>query len=797
WPERYGAYTLGEKASTERVGDTVIGTVTDEPLESGLYMIAVHSHEISGEDPFQEFSGQVYTVGEENTPSYTESYEIESEEDYLEYSEGELPYVVDPGFDATPASLYQAPPSLTDTETWEDETGPGNSAFGEEAFVEYATHKELTLIDVETFYVEIVSADAGDLDLALMKDADGDGELTMDDELVASDGIDGSLESIELDEPDDGVYWICVNPYSGSEGDEFTAEIAIDYAAAGVEWDVEGMTENFTAGEDVAFNVTYSLPPVHGSYGAEMFLGREGYERAFTFNPEVELIDRMPGELALNEEESEFSISQYNDEIVFDYEDPVFYSSLNYDSVEVYVDEWEVPDRAVTLNEIDEQVKLSGIYDLPEIPDGIHTLSVEAEDEAGNEIVTSAFEFEIDRDLGVELDVNPTPEMTNSQIIDISGTTTPGASVTAVVTSTGEEHEILVNEDGTFMSQILLPEGREVIDIVAENEYGAFEVVKRTIVTDITSPTITMDSYPEEVHTDTLTISGSLSEQGRVYVGGQQASIYGYNFKTNVQLEEGENEIMVLAEDEVGNINRETIDITYTPNYATQEDLDELENDISSEMSTVEGNLTTEIGNTEDELKDNMDNLESKVDNVQNTATSSRRKLGDVSDQLGNTNTQLSNTRSSIDSLQSKTDNVQRDVNDNNDAIGSLTNDMTMINAALIIIMLIALGIVYFMLSNKIGRAGAAPVEEEPMEEEMYEEEEMFEEEEEEFGEEEEEFGEEEEEFGEEEEMFEEEEEEPEDIFEEEEEFGEEEFGEEEEMFEEEEFPEEEEEEEF
>jgi len=821
-PSIYGTSTMEVIGQTENRIQNTIGMKTEEALSAGTYVIAVHSHQISGEVPYQEFSGHVSTI---DTSSTSESYWVETQADVEEYTSGSLPVSIYPGFDAANVSTDVMEPELSSTETWMDTVGGSLASVSNELYVsDDSTHKKLTVINTRRIKVAVADAQSSDLDIAMFKDANGDGELTIADTKVAESATGGSMEEFTLSNPEDGTYWICVLPYTSTAGDEFVIDITTTLKASGVEWGFEDVPESFTAGEEATFNLTYSLPAAQGTYGGALVIGNEDMTKSIDLTPQVELKDGIAGSLV---SDSKMSINYPSDEIVFTYEDDVFYSPLDYESLEIMISGELLPEKYYSVNQPDEQITLTNLVNLRE---GAYTITLEALDKAGNGITVEE-NMEIAKELGVNLQVDPIPERIGNPFQYISGRTTPGATLEVYITSEGRTVEIDVNEDGTFHRPIVFNKGgSEVLDIIATNEYGAQEVKEVRLFKDFTPPAINLDYHVEEVHSDTVTISGSVSEDCTVYVNGQMANMSSVNFHTNVQLAEGQNDIIVVAEDDVGHVSTKKTTITYTPNYATEQDLEDVSDELSSDMSHVESNLTEEMSDMQGDLTDNMNDLENTLEGVKDTTSENRQKLSTVNDQLGDTKTLLTNTRNAIGLLQTKTDSLKSDISDtqnaiddtedaikddiedtnnnidnthsdlkgdigdesdniqdkidnqetslsnqigdNNDDISDINDNLTMytiaLNAGLLIILIIVMVILYMMLSKKIGGAGAAePVEEEITEEEEFGEEEMFEEpEEEEMFEEEEEFG----------------EEEPEDIFEEEEEeFSEEEFPEEEE----------------
>ncbi len=735
-PLRYGMYQQEVIASTDNTAGNV-GMVTDSSLMPGTYMVAVHSKQIAGDDPYEEFSGEVLVSSTTLPDEFHGSYTVTNQSVAEDVTSGSIEYLVKPGYNASDITTFSKPPTLGGTDVYNMEATAGNAAWETDLshFITKAKHQKITCVNVKKLHIEITATEAGDLDLGLIKDMNGNQKPDLDDKVVASHGIGGSMEHITLQEPDDGTYFVAINSYTADAGDPITFEVTKSVVVPGIEWNLTDVPSSFTAGETTSFNLEYELPMKTGAYSVWMAIGTENSPRSSVITGTIELLDGVPGELVLNENASTMPVKSSADKLIFEYHDPVFYSGMNKKQTEVLFDGTPIPSEAYVIDTITDRILVDAYAAnaLMNKQGKEYTVQVKTVDAYGNSISSPEYNVRVD---GLQLNVAQLPEVTNTMALDLSGSGTPGAEILV----NGEDTGVMITDSGSLIGSVVMEEGENTFVITAYDEFGNSVSVTRSVMVDITAPTVEDLSYSDVSHEPVVEVTGKIvneSHLSSVYVGGTKATMgtYGQEFSAMVHLHEGENTVTIEAVDMAGNVETQEITVNYKPKYVTHEGLNETEEAMQNDIDRLEAEIQSET----DDIRDQQSNLESDIEDSDN----------DVKD------------------LRSETD----------DAVSSVYTAVAGVGIGLLVILIIGLIAVYWMLNNKIEGMGggetapetgaAAPVEEEPMYEEPAAEEEegeLFEEPEEVSEEEEEELFEEPEEG--EEELF--EEEEPEEGFEEE-----------------------------
>jgi len=208
-----------------------------------------------------------------------------------------------------------------------------------------------------------------------------------------------------------------------------------------------------------------------------------------------------------------------------------------------------------------------GTWTLPAtdpLPDGTTEIVVVATDPAGNETTETA-EITVDT---VDPIVTIDPVNTNDTTPVITGTTDDNTA-TIVVTIGGEEQTATNNGDGTWTLPITnpLPEGDNVVTVVATDPAGNSTTETETIIIDATAPTVTVDTTP--TNDATPTIGGTISEDDAtivVTIGGTDYDAVNngdgtWTLPVTDTLPEGDNEITVVATDPAGNESTEVVNL--------------------------------------------------------------------------------------------------------------------------------------------------------------------------------------------------------------------------------------------
>lgn len=169
--------------------------------------------------------------------------------------------------------------------------------------------------------------------------------------------------------------------------------------------------------------------------------------------------------------------------------------------------------------------------------------------------------------------IAPPKEFQNTGDIAIEGYTEAQAKVSLYVDAQ-ESQSMTADGDGNFKFTLSLGEGDHVVWLQAFDEAdNASELTQEyRIVVDKTVPTLTVDEPADgAVYTlpreRALTVKGKASEQVVVTIGSAQVtSADDGSFSVVIQLGQGENNLIVVAEDQAGNRSTEvTRKVSYFP----------------------------------------------------------------------------------------------------------------------------------------------------------------------------------------------------------------------------------------
>ncbi|MFD1173866.1 S8 family serine peptidase [Oceanobacillus picturae] len=183
--------------------------------------------------------------------------------------------------------------------------------------------------------------------------------------------------------------------------------------------------------------------------------------------------------------------------------------------------------------------------------------------------------------------------ITNEAEITVEGTASP--TTTVQLLNNGEEvGSAEIGEEGSFAIDAELTEGENeltAVSLLDGTEIGESEPVVVTLDTE--APELTIDS-PEDgdkSNRETVTVEGTVSDANLdfVEVNGQSAAVEDGTYSKRILLDNGENEIEVIAHDLAGNTTSETvtIDVKY--------DAPEIENLTPTEDKTLKAGESVKI----------------------------------------------------------------------------------------------------------------------------------------------------------------------------------------------------------
>ncbi|NLW48477.1 MAG: hypothetical protein GXY86_14235, partial [Firmicutes bacterium] len=179
-----------------------------------------------------------------------------------------------------------------------------------------------------------------------------------------------------------------------------------------------------------------------------------------------------------------------------------------------------------------------------------------------NSFTQTAFRKVVRQDSGIQLQVN-TPldgsRIAESDILvtgDIYGFGNCRVWVNGkAATVTGER----------FSASVALVEGKNVINVKAENDLGASVETSITIWRDTAPPLINITKPFDQSYsnTATVTVGGSITDASPVYVlvNGIAVSLDGAEFTTTLTLPENWNQVFVKAEDAAGNVTETILNV--------------------------------------------------------------------------------------------------------------------------------------------------------------------------------------------------------------------------------------------
>jgi hypothetical protein len=166
--------------------------------------------------------------------------------------------------------------------------------------------------------------------------------------------------------------------------------------------------------------------------------------------------------------------------------------------------------------------------------------------------------------------VDPLPEYTNQDMIDIKGYTEPGASV--IIHHNNADDEVLADKTGVFIFDLALNKGGNSISLIAKDSSGNESVQTENI-------TITVDKEPPDLTIDNpndgteyfgtkqrqIVIEGTTEEGAMVTINDRFVVVDSEGkFTYLTTLNEGDNNFTIKSSDKAGNESEITIILKYS-----------------------------------------------------------------------------------------------------------------------------------------------------------------------------------------------------------------------------------------
>ncbi|MBS4174443.1 S8 family peptidase [Bacillus sp. FJAT-49736] len=172
----------------------------------------------------------------------------------------------------------------------------------------------------------------------------------------------------------------------------------------------------------------------------------------------------------------------------------------------------------------------------------------------GNYMIRARVSYEVD----VPVITSPKDgTFTNEGKVTVEGTASPTTDVNIYNNGT-KVASTKVADNGKFSAEVALSEGDNVLTAkssVASGSTDASAPVK--VVYDKTNPTLTIDSPKnnDKTNRETVTVEGKVNDANLdfVKVNGEKATVTDGKYSKRILLEEGQNDIKVVAQDKAGN----------------------------------------------------------------------------------------------------------------------------------------------------------------------------------------------------------------------------------------------------
>ncbi|MEC5424899.1 S8 family serine peptidase [Virgibacillus sp. C22-A2] len=215
----------------------------------------------------------------------------------------------------------------------------------------------------------------------------------------------------------------------------------------------------------------------------------------------------------------------------------------------------------------------------------------------GNYMIRARVSYEVD----APVITSPAEDLiTNEAEITVEGSASP--TTTLQLLNNGEEAGTTeVGDDGNFAITTELAEGdNEITAVTLLNGAPVDESDSVTVTLDTESPELTIDSPQDgdKTNRETVTVEGAVVDANLdfVEVNGQKATVTDGSYSKRILLDNGSNEIEVIAQDLAGNSSSETVTIEVKYNAPEIENLTPTEDQEVQAGETVMIEFDSESG---------------------------------------------------------------------------------------------------------------------------------------------------------------------------------------------------------
>lgn len=154
------------------------------------------------------------------------------------------------------------------------------------------------------------------------------------------------------------------------------------------------------------------------------------------------------------------------------------------------------------------------------------------------------------------INLDPLPPLTRESKIKVTGSTKPGYKVTI------NDKAVTVSDDGKFETEFELVEGANTIIVIVEDSIGRTAKKVLTVVKDTIGPIIFVDEIPKLIDVREYTLKGKIEEGATLEINGKSAEIIGEEWKATISLNYGENKVLLIAKDRIGNETKKELILT-------------------------------------------------------------------------------------------------------------------------------------------------------------------------------------------------------------------------------------------
>lgn len=181
----------------------------------------------------------------------------------------------------------------------------------------------------------------------------------------------------------------------------------------------------------------------------------------------------------------------------------------------------------------------------------------------GNYMIRARVSYEV---TGPMITSPATGSITKEAATTVTGTASP--TTTIELKQNGEVvADTVVGDDGKFAIDVNLVEGSNEFSVVSKlNDKVTGESTPVSVILDTTAPELTIDkpANGEKVNRETVTVEGLISDANidTVMVNGSPAAVSDGKYSKRMILDNGTNEITVVATDKAGNSVSKTVTVT-------------------------------------------------------------------------------------------------------------------------------------------------------------------------------------------------------------------------------------------